>query len=108
MLIDLSARRAALSNGLPQAGMRMLFLVRRHPQPPDVELCLKDTLLANLLSAPLRPYTVLTDLVDDWRFYWLEHSGLWAYRAADRCAYGCQVPGLPADCTLHKHMQVGR
>ena len=33
----------------------MLFLVRQHPAGPDVEACLKNTLLANLLAAPCGP-----------------------------------------------------
>ena len=65
--------------------MRLLFLVRQHPSGPDVEACLKNTLLANLLSSPLRPFTILTDLVDDWRFYWVQRSGVWAYKATSRC-----------------------
>ena len=67
--------------------MRLLFLVRQHPAGPDVEACLKNTLLANLLSAPLRPFTILTDLVDDWRFYWVQRSGVWAYKATSRCVH---------------------
>ena len=67
--------------------MRLLFLVRQHPAGPDVEACIKNTLLANLLSAPLRPFTILTDLVDDWRFYWVQRSGVWAYKATSRCVH---------------------
>ena len=65
--------------------MRLLFLVRQRPAGHDVEACVKNTLLANLLSAPLRPFTILTDLVDDWRFYWVQRSGVWAYKATSRC-----------------------
>eukprot|EP00891_Asterochloris_glomerata_P001814 jgi/Astpho2/1814/fgenesh1_pg.00037_%23_16_t len=67
-------------------GLRLLFELKKKPDAAATAQAKISLLLANIHSAKLKPVVVLTDLREDYRFYWLDGHTIRVYPAPSSSA----------------------
>eukprot|EP00891_Asterochloris_glomerata_P001080 jgi/Astpho2/1080/fgenesh1_pg.00017_%23_19_t len=67
-------------------GLRLLFELKKKPDTAATAQAKISLLLANIHSAKLKPLVVLTDLKEDYRFYWLDGRTIRVYPAPSSSA----------------------
>ncbi|KAL3151394.1 hypothetical protein ABBQ38_013222 [Trebouxia sp. C0009 RCD-2024] len=73
-------RHAARINQ-PANGLRIVLGLKKKRDSSNHFQAMITLLLSNLLSCPLKPIVVLTDLRDDYTFYWLDGCTVFYYPA---------------------------
>ena len=71
--------RQAARIGQPATGLRVVFELKKKHSNDDHYQALITLLMSNVLSGPLKPIVILTDLAADYVFYWLDDHTIFYY-----------------------------